>query len=185
MLDRMAEAEVSMRLALYLLRSGIAAGDIAVSIDGAQVQTNGTIHFRINEFLAESGCTPLGTGGWQQEYKVAGYKHGIRIHSTPGQGDVVARLVNGQTLRTECKKGPLVQSKSSQEYPLMREALGQLMTTDAVSSEDLLAIAVPRSKKFEELASRWRRAPLIARLGICLLTVSREGEVSGLNLSTA
>ena len=102
----------------------------------------------------------------------------------PGQGDVVARLSTGRTLRVECKKGPLSRSKSSQEYPLLREAIGQLMTVERVEPTDILAVAVPDSPKFNELASRWRNAPLIRRLGLQILTVSRDkGAVSGLNVA--
>jgi len=48
-----------------------------------------------------------------------------------------------------------------------------------VGENDILAIAVPRSEKFCELAKRWRKAPLIERLGIRILTVGQDGEVDG------
>jgi hypothetical protein len=62
----------------------------------------------------------------------------------------------------------------------MREALGQLLTISNVNDDDILAIAVPKSPKFDELAARWRRAPLIQRFGIRLLTVDRDNRVEGL-----
>jgi len=88
-------------------------------------------------------------------------------------------MISGHTLRVECKKGPLVRSKSSQEYPLLREALGQLLTIAEVTERDLLAVAVPHSAKFQELAQRWRQAPLIKRFGIHVLTVDQTGNVFG------
>ncbi len=88
-------------------------------------------------------------------------------------------MVSGNTLRVESKKGTLFRSKSSQEYPLMREAMGQLMTISEVGESDILAIAVPRSIKFTELASRWRSAPLIKRIGIKIILVDREGGIDG------
>lgn len=180
-LKKMPEAEVSLRLAFYLIRSGLATSDVHVAIDGAQVKTTNTIHFAIAEFLR--GLTwskGMADDIWQGNYAHPEHKHRVIIHSTPGRGDVVAELTTGRILRVESKKGPLVRSKSSQEYPLLREALGQLLTIESVGERDLLAVAVPQSPKFEELARRWREAPLIKKFGICLLTVNRDNEVAGL-----
>ena len=103
----------------------------------------------------------------------------IRVHSRPGRGDVVARLRSGHTLRVECKKGPLAHTASSPEYPRMREALGQLLTIEEVGETDILAVAVPHSPKFDELAARWRVSPLVKRLGLRILTVDQKGNVFG------
>jgi hypothetical protein len=107
----------------------------------------------------------------------------VTIHSNPGRGDVVALLRNGQTLRVETKKGPPPHSRSSAEYPLLREAIGQLMTIEKIGPHDILAVAVPKSVQFTKLAARWRDAPLIRRLGIRFLTVDHENSVEGLNLA--
>ena len=180
-LNKMPEAEVSLRLAFHLIEQGLAAGDVQVAIDGAQIKTTNTIHFAIAEFLAECQWLKSVTDEiWQGSYSHTDQRHKVVIHSSPGRGDVVAHLIDGRTLRVESKKGPLARSKSSQEYPLLREALGQLLTIKNVGDRDLLAVAVPSSPKFEELAQRWRDAPLIKRFGICLLTVNRENKVSGL-----
>jgi hypothetical protein len=181
-LQKMPEAVVSLRLAFFLIQRKLVASDVRVAIDGAQVKTTNTIHFAIAEFLREFGWFKSATDDvWQGEYLHSGHRQKVVIHSTPGCGDVVAELINGRTLRAECKKGPLERSKSSQEYPLLREALGQLLTFESAGERDLLAVAVPSSKKFEELAGRWREAPLIKRFGICLLTVTRNNEVLGLS----
>jgi hypothetical protein len=178
--EKMSEAEVSLRLAFYLVERRLVASDVAVAIDGAQVQTAGTVHFPMADFLNGYGCTRTeGLESWQGHYSL-GVEHCVRIHSAPGQGDVVARLKTGHTLRVESKKGPLTRSKSSQEYPLLREALGQLLTIERVEPDDILAVAVPKSPKFDELVGRWRKAPLIHRFGIRLLTVGRDGSVDGL-----
>ena len=179
---KMSEAEVSIRLALYLLHQNLVESDVEVAIDGAQIKTGGQVHFPIDEFLAQNNCTGVTLGtSWQRTYSVPANGCRIVIHSNPGRGDVVARLRSGHTLRVESKKGPLARSSSSQEYPLLREAIGQLMTIETVGPGDLLAVAVPKSTKFEELAARWRRAPLIHRLGIRLLLVDRTNRVEGLD----
>jgi hypothetical protein len=176
----MAEAEVSLRLAFWLFDERHSTEVIDVAIDGAQVQTADTAHFNLRAFMAQHNWTRAdATEKWQGEWLSAAGDRRIRVHCTPGRGDLVAHLGSGKTLRVECKKGPLHPSRSSQEYPLIREALGSLLTVGAVEDDDILAVAVPYSSKFEKLAERWRAAPLIGRLGIRILTVDRSGRVSG------
>jgi hypothetical protein len=168
--ENMSEAEVSLRIAFYLIEHDLVASDIDVAIDGAQVKTGDTRHFSITEFIAQNAYTPTTPfPSWQGIYCRASPGFRIRIHSTSGKGDVVALLRSGHTLRIESKKGPLMRSRSSAEYPLLREAIGQLMTVQAAGDSDILAVAVPKSEKFAGLTARWCSAPLIRRLGIRLL----------------
>ena len=178
---KMPEAETSLRLAFFLLQKRL-ANLVEVAIDGAQVKTLEQVHFQIREFLVESQCVACETsnGGWSGTYLHSPSGGKIRIHSTAGLGDVVAQLVDGRTFRAESKKGTLMPSASSQEYPLLREALGQLMTVAEVGETDVLAVAVPHSVKFAALAERWRMAPLVLRAGIQILTVDRTNKVHGL-----
>lgn len=179
---RMPEAETSLRLAFFILQKRL-ANIVEVAIDGAQVKTLGKVHFQIGEFLVESQCVACepSNGGWSGTYLHTPSGGKIRIHSTAGLGDVVAQLADGRTFRAESKKGTLVPSTSSQEYPLLREALGQLLTISEVGETDVLAVAVPHSTKFAELAERWRNAPLVRRADIKILTVERNNEVHGLD----
>jgi len=178
-MKRMPEAEVSLRLALWLIGRGLAKKRVEVALDGAQIQTGSTQHFDPRRFLSSVGWSPDDSKNWRTVYRPPAGEAEIRVHSNPGRGDVVAALESGQTLRAECKKGPLSRSRSSQEYPLIREALGQLLTVAEVSDRDILAVAVPHSEKFAELAQRWRDAPLIKRFGIRIITVDVRGGVHG------
>lgn len=147
--ERMSEAEVSLRLAIYFLRHGIAVSDVEVAIDGAQIKTGKDVHFPIAEFLEQHGCIRHDNGsGWAGAYTLD-CPHCIIVHSLPGKGDVVTRTKSGFTLRVESKKGSLQRSRSSAEYPLLREALGQLLTLESIGERDILAVAVPNSEKFE------------------------------------
>jgi hypothetical protein len=179
-IDKMAETEVSLRIAFFLIEQGLTVSDVKVAIDGAQVKTEQTVHFPIIDFLNSYGWAKISNeNSWQGVYTNQKWQPHIQIHSFPGQGDITATLQSGQTLRVESKKGPLAKSKSSQEYPLIREALGQLLTIEKVGDKDVLAVAVPFSDKFEALAKRWREAPLIQKFGIRILTVNRENKVDG------
>ena len=179
--DRMPEAEVTLRLAIYLIENNLAKGNVGASIDGAQVKTGDTVHFPILSFLNDKGWVGNENAPvWRTTFTHSDFDAAIIIHSTPGEGDVVAELVDGQRLRVESKKGTLARSKSSSEYPLIREAIGQLMTVDQTEQRDLFAVAVPDSEKFCELAARWRKGPLMVKAGLKILTVSRDGTVTGL-----
>lgn len=178
-LNSMSEAEVSLRLAIYLAHRDLSDGPIQVAIDGAQVKVKGREIFALRTFLEGQGWKSVSPNDWKGIYSKSGCRS-IEIHSRPGIGDVVGKFANGKVLRAEAKKGPLSRSASSKEYPLMREAIGQLMTISEIDeSTDILAIAVPNSDKFRELADRWRVAPLMKRLAIHILLVDRDGSVVG------
>jgi hypothetical protein len=178
---KMPEAEVSLTIACRLLESDFCITNVRVAIDGAQIKTGKTIHFDIEKYLRENGFNKITTGkGWQGTYEKFGCKFKLIVHSNPGKGDVIASLRNGRTLRIESKKGPLMRSKSSEEYPLLREAIGHLMTVEEVGQNDILVVAVPDSKKFNELINRWKCAPLIKAMKIDFLTVRADGIVTDL-----
>ena len=50
------EAEVSLRVALYFIRSGRTKRTVKVSIDAAHIRTGTSKHFDIFSFLCENGC---------------------------------------------------------------------------------------------------------------------------------
>jgi hypothetical protein len=110
----MSEAEVSLRLAFFLIEKDLVSADPEVAIDGAQVQTTKIVHFPIWKFLADFGWNkePQGSA-WQGVYKHPKWRYRIHISSKPGKGDVLAKLKNGRVLRAECKKGTLTPSTVS------------------------------------------------------------------------
>lgn len=52
---KMPEAEVSIRLALFLIDKKLTASDVEIAIDGAQIKTGNKIHFKILDFLKSQG----------------------------------------------------------------------------------------------------------------------------------
>src|SRR2546425_2049462 len=98
----MSEAEVSLRLACHLLDCGLTVSDVRVAIDGAQVKTGRTVHFSVTQFLTKHGYRHTERGArWQGTYARLGQRPSLVVHSRPGEGDVVARLRGGRTLRVE------------------------------------------------------------------------------------
>ncbi|EGR2435111.1 hypothetical protein AWJ09_12795 [Vibrio cholerae] len=179
--DRMSEAEVTLRLAMYLIKSSYTNDDVICAIDGAQVKVGSTIIFPIVEFLNAEGWIGLEQDEkWQSKFINEEFSQGIIIHSASGEGDLVSNLTNGYTLRVESKKGPMVSKPGSKEYPLIREAIGQLMTVEYANEDDILAVAVPESPKFLDLARQWRDRPLMKHAGIHIITVNRNNRITGL-----
>jgi hypothetical protein len=176
----MPEAEVSLRLAFYLMAKRLTSSPVRVAIDGAQIQTGQKVHFAIKAFLADGNCVACGPyESWRGTFHHNPSGLDLVIHSKPGCSDIVAVLNDGRTLHVESKKGPLTRSRNSQEYALLHEALGQVLTIAEIGTRDLLAVAVPHSQRFVELAARWRNAPLICKTQIRILTVGRDNEVHG------
>lgn len=178
--DRMPEAEVSLRLAFHLLALEGSHKSAMVAIDGAQIRVHDSAVFPIAAFLDDQGWTQItqrGKNAWQGVYEQNGCT--LTVSSQSGIGDVVAEIDNRQ-IRAESKKGPLIKKSGNPEYRLIREAIGQLMTVETVDERDILAVAVPLTKQFRSLAERWRARPLIARAGLHIVLVGRDGSVEGL-----
>jgi hypothetical protein len=68
------------------------------------------------------------------------------------------------------------------QNPLLREALGQLLTAEEVGEDDVLVAAVPKAATFSRLAGEWGDRPLMRRAGIRIVLVGRDGAVEGLDL---
>ena len=173
----MKEAEVSLRIALYYICNNITKENVVVSIDGAHVKTKNTIHFDIWSFLKENGCRKSdgNDARWQGSYEVYDYEPKIEITSQPGIGDIRVILPNNCILHIESKKG--TNKKGNSEYPLMHEAIGQLMTTQYEGENIIPVVAVPYSPKSHELAKRWRGYKKIQDANIHFILVQENGEI--------
>ena len=173
----MTEPEVCLRIAMYYIKQGLTQETVYISLDGAQMKTKDVIHFDIFGFLKDNGFQKLDNDvdRWQGEYKIIGHEPKIIICSKSGIGDVNIDLLSGKKLRIECKKGK--DNKSGQEYPLMREAIGQIMTSFELSDDIIPVVAVPFSDKSYALVSKWSEYKQMKQLGIKFFLVKDEGIV--------
>lgn len=172
----MQEAEVSLRIAITHIITGKTNKDIYVSIDGAHIKTQNKIHFDIWNFMKcnywykDDGITER----WQGEWSCEGYNQRIIISSKPGIGDVVIEQCDGKRLFIESKKDG---SGRGQEYSLIREAIGQLMTGCEIDENTIPIVAVPYTNKSYELAKRWSAMQQIKIVGIKFYLVTVYGEI--------
>jgi hypothetical protein len=181
--DRMPEAEVALRLAEFILSLPGSGAMASVAFDGAGIRVADVAIFGIGRFMAGTGWEQIKEPKFGRNAWTGAYRRGdktIRVHSRPGEGDVVA-TVDGRRIIAECKKGPLVRKPGNPEYPLLTTALGQALLFD-VSADDIVVAAVPDTPVFRRLAGTWRSRPLIRRAGIRIGLVARDGAVSGLGL---
>jgi len=172
----------SLLLAFYHLNQPDSSGLAEVAIDGAQVRVGENEIFPITCNLSECQWTQdeqRGRKEWQGIYERDG-QH-LKIHSTPGVGDVV-RSVGPTRFRAECKGGPLIRSPGGRELPILRGALGQLLTVEHVEDNDVMVAAVPFSPNLKSLADAWRDRPLVANSKIEIVLVHRNGSLEGQDL---
>ena len=173
----MQEAEVSLRIAIHFIVNGMTNKNVKVSLDGAHIKTGNQVHFDIYKFLNDNKCRKLDSDveRWQGIYQVQNFEPKIEITSIPGIGDVSIELPDGKRLYVESKKGR--SDKKGQEYPLMREAIGQLMTGMEITENIIPVVAVPFTDKSYELAFRWSKLEQIRNIGIKFFLVKEEGKI--------
>jgi hypothetical protein len=181
--DRMSEAEVALRLAEFLLSLPHSGAMASVALDGASIKVGDAIVFDISRFMAGIGWEQIREPQFGRNARTGAYRRSnktIRVHSRPGEGDVVA-TIDGRRIVAQCKNGPLVRKPGGPEYALLTAALGQALLFD-VSADDIVVAAVPDTPVFCKLAEIWRSRPLVRRAGIRIALVARGGTVSGLDL---
>jgi hypothetical protein len=179
----MSEAEVALRLAEFILSLPGTGAMASVAIDRASIKVGDAVIFDIGRFMAATGWQQIkkpqvGRNAWTGTYR-RGDKT-IRVHSRPGEGDVVA-TIDGRRIIAKCSKGPPARKPGHSERLLLTTALGEALLFD-IAADDIVVAAVPDTPVLRMIAETWRRRPLIRRAGIRIALVARDGAVSGLAL---
>lgn len=79
--DKMTEAEVSLILAVYLLKNKLVSSDVSVALDGAQIKTGATVHFPIYD--KKTG--PIIASQLKEQAKVIGLQKYDRVVVVAGK----------------------------------------------------------------------------------------------------
>jgi hypothetical protein len=172
----MLEAEVALWLAEFILGQPRSGATASVAIDGGSIRMGNVVVFDIGRFMARARWEPIkppqvGRNVWSGAYRRNGKM--IRMHSRPGEGDVIAQI-DGRRIIAKCQKGPLARKVGILEVPLLTTALGQALLYD-VSANDIVVAAVPDTLVFRRLAEAWRERPLVRRAGVRIALVARDG----------
>lgn len=175
--DRMTEAEVAVRLAVWLISLPGADPCVEVGIDGAAAQ-----RFPVRAFLRQEGwrCVEPGGRDGSSPYQGVYRKDArtLRVHARPGVGDVIASAP-GQQIFAECKGGPLSRSEEGKERTNLVAAVGQLVCAQ-IPDHALPVAAVPDTEEFRRLARLFLEDTIAAQAGIRIALVDQNGAVDGL-----
>lgn len=186
--DRMSHTEVSLRLAMFLLSSKLAASDVVVALTGSELTKREGPRFPVGRFLSERGFVRQGAeSDWRGAYGMTGSAHALVLNSDAGGGDVMTTLASTAHARTaaprrlvvQVTRGNLTESRSPAEHTWLRGALGRAITLESAEATDVIAVAAPRSPRFRELAAQWRGVEGMMRCGFLILIVDRTGQVDG------
>lgn len=182
----MTEPEVALLLASHLLRQTPGATHADVAIDNATVgithkSADGAAplrkeYFPLVSFLATEGWEQTDERGrkpWQGKFRRG--PHTLSIEHKHG-ADVVIEAGVGRVL-AECKAGPLTAVKGRGEDSILCVAIGQAITMKGLRENDKVVVAVPSTRRFEEVARGILALPLVRRTGICVMLVGQDGEV--------
>jgi hypothetical protein len=176
----MPEAEVTLRLAFWLLDHSDDAQHADIAIDGAHVrikahEQNGRrvdeqVVFDIKAFLAAADCQPNSlTDEWRGTYQRRGKTFTVR--SVAGFDVTVKGSRN--TVAAECKGGPLIPTKGKSVAAVFASAIGQVVTCSAEAQPERLLIAVPDSPAFERGGRQILRGAVFQKTGIEIALVGR------------
>ncbi|HVT38388.1 MAG TPA: hypothetical protein VHE78_05065 [Gemmatimonadaceae bacterium] len=180
---RMTRSEVSLRLALFLLKERLVASEVTVALTGDEMSAKKHRPiFPVIDFLVRHQCEKENpeNHGWCDRYAVSGAAHALVLCEKADEAPLVAKLSSGARLLVDVMGGPTDPTRSSREHTQLRTAIGRAITLDDVLKADVLAVAMPRSKRFRQLALQWRDAPRLVAAGLRLVWVDRAGNVEGL-----
>ena len=180
---RMTRTEVSLRLALHLIQQHYVNSDVTVTLTGDEMKPRPHRPiFPVEEFLTKHGCQKQGATAddWPDRYSVDGHAHAIILRDKLDDAPLSATLASGGRLLVDVMGGPTYGTRSCREHTQLRTAIGRAITFDEVRRIDVVAVAMPRSKRFRELALLWRDAPRFVASGLRLICVDRAGNVDGL-----
>jgi hypothetical protein len=180
--EAMPEAEVTLRLAFWLLDRADQKSHADIAIDGAHVriapyqQAGRWIEertvFDIRSFLATNECHPENLKHeWRGSYSRKG--HSLTIKAICGF-DVQVRC-DGRDIKAECKGGPLQRVKGRNPAAILASAIGQVIVSGSSVQSDELWVAVPDSPSFEKAGARIIKGRAFANTGIRIALVSRGG----------
>jgi hypothetical protein len=180
--DRMPQAEVALRFAGFILSLPASGAMASVALDGAGIKAGEGV-IDIGRFMAATGWEQTKEPQTGRIVWTGAYRRGdktIRVHSRPGEGDVVA-TIDGRRIVAKCTKGPLARRPGRPEHSLLMRTLGEALLFD-IAADDIVVVAVPDTPVFRQLVETWRTRPLVRRAGIRIALVARDGAVSGLAL---
>ncbi len=176
------EAEVTLRLAFWLLDRADLKSHADIAIDGAHVRIKAHRQagrrigernvFDIRDFLTDNEWHPENLKDeWRGSYSRKGQS--LTIKSVHGF-DIQVRC-GGKDIRAECKGGPLESVKGRGAAAKLASAIGQVIVSGSGAQSEELWVAVPDSPTFENVGKRIVKSRAFANTGITIALVGKRG----------
>ncbi|HEX4684165.1 MAG TPA: hypothetical protein VH277_15720 [Gemmatimonadaceae bacterium] len=180
---RMSHTELTLRLAVHLVRERIVTSTVRVSVAPAELVRRRHPWFDIPGFLERYQAVP-GTvdphNPVYSQYHVPGVDHDIQLERDRGQGSIVADVGPGSRLIVHACPGPVHNSRSSREHMVLRLGVGAALTKYEATDDDIVVLAVPRSPRMQQLVHDALERPAIRSSRLSLVLVDRADRVDGL-----
>jgi hypothetical protein len=174
--DRMPEAEVTLRLAFWLISAEGSGQDVKIAIDGACVQIEDVTIFEIARFLQESGWKMMNQSGknpWQGRYSHEQCTHSLQIQ--PKTGPDIQLLWGGKVLRVESKGGTF--ADKGRHRAIVAAGIGQVLTLNDIPESEERWVAVPYSERFKTVCESLVHSKFLKNIGVKFALPKRSGEV--------
>jgi hypothetical protein len=178
----MPEAEVTLRLAFWLLDRAGQKSYADIAIDGAHIriakhrQAGRLIKertvFDIRSFLAANECHP---GNLKHEWRGSYSRKGQTLTIKAVRGFDVHVRGDGKGIKAECKGGPLHPVNGRSPAAILARAIGQVIVSDWNAHSEEPWVAVPDSPTFENAGKRILKSRAFASTGIRIALVGRSG----------
>lgn len=187
-MEKYPEAEVVIRLMNYLVENNYVNSnyEITVNLDGSSITWGEKQIFGdVIKFLNSLGWQfKEPSGKWRGKYEKVKDKENYTalFRSKSGEGDLRCKLKGGKELYVECKKGEISSTKSSAEYKLIREAIGQIATIEKLDENYIYAVCVPENEKTKNLIEQWELSEGVKRLGIKLFCIDKKGKLANFKI---
>lgn len=196
---RMSHTELSLRLAVHLLREDIVTTDITIALSGREVTRYKRPLFAVETFFTRYGGGRVPgksldgppPGGRRRpskqaygHWRITGSRHDIVLTRRAQEGSITAGIGPGARLVVHAAAGPTRNLKSRTEADILSRALGTALTRYKLQELDILVVALPRSPRMRLLVERARAEPRVVATGVSIALVSTVGDVDGLPFPT-
>jgi hypothetical protein len=177
----MPEAEVTLRLAFWLLDQADQNSHADIAIDGAHVRI--AAHQQAGRQIDERSVfdiqTFLATNKWLRESRDRDWRgsysrNGQSLTIKSIQGFDVQVRCDGKEIKAECKGGRLQRSKGLGPTAILASAIGQLIVSSSTSKSEELWAAVPDSPRFESAGTKIVRSRAFVSTGIRIALVGKN-----------
>jgi hypothetical protein len=181
--SRVTTTELCLFLGGNLLRQPEITSNVNGWLSGHELKP-GARQFDVDDFAVRKlgfSPKPQKKDDWRGNYMMKGVRHKLVLKHDKLDPCITVRLASRQRLVVFVAGGRM-HSKGHGEPGILRDLIGRAASWAHGTPSDVLAVCVPRSEHFRQVAARWSHADGARRLCLHFLTVERyTGAITGLD----